>query len=189
MQITAGTLKGRKLLPPADKAIRPTASRTREAMFNLLAHAPAPRGLSSCIQGQRVADICCGSGLLGLEALSRGAGSATFVDATRESLTLARANAEHLRVGAHSSFLQADCRSLPPAPEPFATVLADPPYRQGLAEALLESVVSGNWLIPGGYLALELAANDPLPQTEGFFLYRDREYGKARLLILVRDEW
>lgn len=187
MQITAGTLKGRKLLPPPDKTIRPTASRTREAMFNLLAHAPPPPGLDSCLRGQRVADICCGSGLLGLEAISRGASNVTFVDANRESLGLARANAEHLRVSPHAYFLQADCAALPPAREAFAALLADPPYGQALGEMLLRGVVSGNWLIPGGYLALEQATGDPVPQTDGLTLYRDREYGKARLLVFVRD--
>lgn len=186
MQITAGTLKGRKLLPPPDKTIRPTASRTREAMFNLLAHAPAPPEALSCLRDQRVADICCGSGLLGLEAISRGASSVTFVDNDRVSLSLARTNAEHLRVSPQAYFLQADCAALPPAQEAFAAILADPPYHRGLGESLLLGVISGNWLIPGGYLALEQAADDPVPGAEGLTLYRDREYGKARLLIFAR---
>lgn len=188
MQITAGHLRGRSLISPASGAIRPTASRTREAMFNLLLHAPPPPGLSSAIVGQRVADICCGSGLLGFEALSRGAAHATFVDRDKAALTLAEANARHLGVAEATRFLLADGGALPPMPAPCAAIFADPPYGKGLAEPLIGSILSGGWLMPGGYLALELAASDPEPQAEGLILYRDRVYGKARLRVYGRKD-
>lgn len=186
MHITAGSLKGRKLLSPEGGVIRPSASRTREAMLNLLLHAPPPEGLPSCIVGQRIADLCCGSGLLGFEALSRGAEALCFVDADRQSLALTRANARHLRVEEKTSFLQADIRSLPSCPQPCAAVFADPPYRQGLEQPLIAAIVAGNWLVPGGYLALEMAAEDALPDVAGLDLYRDRRYGKARVAVFRR---
>lgn len=187
MQITGGSMRGRKLLSPKDTKIRPSASRTREAAFNLLLHAPAPEGLNSCIRGQRVADICCGSGLLGFEALSRGAERVTFVDASRESLALARANAEHLGVANKVDFLQVDAARLPTARLPYAAILADPPYREGLSEPLLKAIMAGGWLIQGGYVALETAAKEPLPEVDGLTLYKDRDYSAARLAVFVRE--
>ncbi len=183
MQITSGTLRGRSLLSPTGKEIRPSASRTREAAFNLLMHAPPPEGMDSCIVGQRVADVCCGSGLLGFEALSRGAARVVFVDSSRESLALARANAEHLQQTEKAEFLQVDVCALPSARLPCATILADPPYHQGLGVMLLERAAAGNWLIAGGYAALEIAKDETPPEIAGLTLYRDRVYGKARLAV------
>ncbi len=183
MHITAGQLKGRKLLSPQDRRIRPSASRTREAMFDLLLHAPAPEGLSSAIAGQRVVDICCRSGLLGLEAISRGAERVLFVDHHRESLELARANCETLNVERNAEFLQADAARLPSARLPFSVIVADPPYDSDLAPALLAGITGGNWLIQGGYIALELPSKAPVPESDTLELYRERTYGKARLVV------
>ncbi len=187
MQITAGHLRGRKLIAPSGRNIRPSASRTREAMFNLLLHAPPPEGTHSAIAGQRVADMCCGSGLLGFEAISRGAATALLVDEDKEAIALARANAKQLGISEQVTLLQASVARLPRCPQPFAAILADPPYGQGLAQPLLDAVLQGGWLMAGGYLALEIAASDPEPHAEGFTLYRDRAYGKARLLVYVTN--
>lgn len=187
MHITGGTLRGRKLLSPEGREIRPSAARTREAAFNLLLHAPPPEGAASCIRGQRVADICCGSGLLGFEAISRGAARVTFVDASRESLDLARANARHLGVEDKVEFLQADASRLPAARLPYAAILADPPYREGMSEPLLRAIIAGGWLILGGYVSLETAAGEPLPSLPGLTLRREREYGAARLAVFLRE--
>lgn len=186
MHITSGALRGRSLLSPAGKDIRPSASRTREAAFNLLMHAPPPDGMDSSIVGQRVADLCCGSGLLGFEALSRGAERVVFVDSSRESLTLARANAEHLKQKEKVEFLQVDVAALPAARLPCAAILADPPYHQGLSIALLGRILAGNWLVEGGYVALEIAKDETPPDVAGLTLYRDRVYGKARLAVYCK---
>src|ERR1700744_698644 len=105
MRIIAGQFKGRKLLPPEGKDIRPTSDRTRESVFNLLMHG---QYAGEAILGQHVLDICCGTGALGLEALSRGARIATFIDADKKSIELARKNALHCGVTNAAFFVQAD---------------------------------------------------------------------------------
>jgi 16S rRNA (guanine966-N2)-methyltransferase len=186
MQITGGEMRGRKLLSPEGGEIRPSASRTREALFNLLLHAPPPEGCASALIGQRVADICCGSGLLAFEALSRRAEHAVLVDVNHAALQLARENAERLGVESRCTLLRADAACLPPCAQPCAAVLADPPYRSGLARSVLEGALRGGWLAAGSYITLEMAAEEQPPECSDLRLYTDRIYGKARLVVWVR---
>ena len=177
LRIVAGELGGRRLRsPPIDGAdVRPTAERTREAIFSML----GPGG----VDGASVLDLFCGSGALGLEALSRGAARATFVDRRIET---AAANVAELGVGERAELIDA---KLPGAIEPGGTlagshydlVLCDPPYRLApLIGPELDKPLA-DLLAPGGLLIVESAAAEPMALS--LPLSRERTYGAAHVAI------
>ncbi len=134
MRIVGGRLRGRALAAPKSQAIRPTADRLREALFNILTHA-----YGDPIAGARVLDLFAGTGALGLEAVSRGAAFALFVDDGAEARALLRQNVEALGLAAVTRIFRRDATKLGPAHpvEPFSLVFLDPPYGKGLAERRL----------------------------------------------------
>src|SRR5215831_14116767 len=136
MRIVGGRLGGRTLASPRSQAIRPTADRLRESLFNILAHAYADP-----VTGARVLDLFAGTGALGLEAVSRGAAFALFVDDRAEARALIRANVEQLGLGGVTRIFRRDATRLGAVHpnEPFGLVFLDPPYGQGLAERALAS--------------------------------------------------
>src|SRR5207245_2308460 len=136
MRIVGGRLRGRALAAPKSQAVRPTADRLREALFNILAHA-----YGDPITGARVLDLFAGTGALGLEALSRGAQFALFVDDGAEARALLRENVAALGLGGVTKIFRRDATRLGPAHpvEPFSLVFLDPPYSKGLAEKALVS--------------------------------------------------
>lgn len=180
MRIIAGQCKGRTLLTPEGNAIRPTSDRTREAVFNLLMHG---QYAGEAVIGQHVVDVCCGTGALGLEALSRGARIATFIDQDKRSLELAKANALRCHLSAQAFFVQADAAKLPAAREPAALVLMDAPYATPLLPAAYAALVHGGWLVAGSLLVAEQARTMPTPVLEGVELLDERVYGKAKIVI------
>src|SRR5438270_13411697 len=143
MRIVGGRLKGRNLASPSSQRIRPTADRLRESLFNILIHA-----YGDPISGARVLDLFAGTGALGLEAISRGAAFALFVDDGAEARALLRQNVETLGVAAVTNIFRRDATKLGPAHpvEPFGLVFLDPPYSEGLAEKALPSARDGGWL-------------------------------------------
>ncbi|MFZ4541719.1 MAG: 16S rRNA (guanine(966)-N(2))-methyltransferase RsmD [Rickettsiales bacterium] len=180
MRIIAGQFKGRKLLAPEGKDVRPTLGRAREAIFNLLMHG---HYAGEAIIGQHIVDLCCGTGALGLEALSRGARLATFVDQDKKSLEIAKQNAMHCGVTHASFFVQADAAKLPAAREQASLVLMDAPYASPLLQPAHAALVRGNWLAPGALLVAEQARTSATPTLDGMTLIDERHYGKANILI------
>lgn len=179
MKIIAGKHRGRKLESPKGKEIRPTASMARESLFNLLMHLnPNP------VVDQHVADLFCGTGALGLEALSRGAAHVTFVDENRKSLELAKDNAELLSETGNSQFIHSSSVELPQAKEPYALVMMDPPYRTGLAVAAWSSLVKKKWIAQGSMVAIEMDHKEEVPSFDGAEIIKDRIYGKTRIIIV-----
>src|SRR6202789_3466401 len=140
MRVVGGRLKGRNLASPSSRDIRPTADRLREAVFNILIHA-----YDDPIQDARVLDLFAGTGALGIEAVSRGAAFALFVDNGAEARALLRNNVEALGLGGVTKVYRRDATNLGPAHpvEPFALVFIDPPYRMKLAEKALASLGGG----------------------------------------------
>src|SRR5262249_28667360 len=134
MRIVGGRLRGRTLQAPKSQAIRPSADRLRESLFNILIHA-----YGDPVTGPRVLDLFAGTGALALEAVSRGAAFALFVDDGTEARALIRANVEALGLGGVTRIFRRDATRLGPAHplEPFSLVFLDPPYGQGLAEPAL----------------------------------------------------
>src|SRR5262245_66307048 len=134
MRVVGGRLKGRNLASPSSREIRPTADRLRESVFNILVHA-----YGNPIEGARVLDLFAGTGALGIEAISRGAAFALFVDNGAEARALLRNNVESLALGGVTKVYRRDATNLGPAypMEPFSLVFLDPPYGKGLVEHAL----------------------------------------------------
>ena len=181
MRIIAGRFKGHALKTPKTYRVRPTSDRLRETLFNVLAHS-----YGDPVSGARVLDLFSGTGALGLEALSRGAGFALFVEDGVEPRGLLRGNVEALGVAGASRIFRRDATKLGPAHpnEPFSLVFADPPYGKGLAEKALASARSSGWLTPDALVVVEEAGDAPFEVPQGFEEIETRDYGEAKLIFL-----
>ena len=184
MRIIGGTHRGLALadLGPGDPAaqLRPTSDRIREAIFNLLAHGrygdPPPP------QGARVLDLFAGTGALGLEALSRGARAATFVDQGQTALALLRRNLGKMGVEEAARVVARDATRMGRNPGPaFDLVFLDPPYGRGLGERAIASALAGGWVAPGGLVVWEEGVNQMPPP--GLTLLDSRRYGDTMIAI------
>jgi len=189
VRIVGGRHRGRRLVAPEGLGVRPTADRTREAIFNVLGQGRIDwRGLAPDpvrpLVGIRVLDAFAGTGALGLEALSRGAAQVFFMENQPAALTACRANIRALGEEAHATLLTCDALRPPPAPRACALLLMDPPYNQGLAEPALGALVSAGWLAPNAIAVVELMAKEPFAPPAGFTAFDERRYGKARVVFL-----
>lgn len=181
MRIVGGKFGGRTLATPKSQAIRPTADRLREALFNILQHA-----YGDPVAGARVLDLFAGTGALGLEALSRGASFVLFVDDGAEARALLRANVDALGAGGATKVYRRDATRLGPAQpmQPFALAFLDPPYGKGLAERALASAAEGGWLTPEALCVVEEAAGADFAAPEGFAEIERREYSDTQVVFL-----
>jgi 16S rRNA (guanine966-N2)-methyltransferase len=181
MRVVGGRLRGRALASPKSHAIRPTSDRLRESLFNILAHAyELPQAET------RVLDLFAGTGALGIEALSRGAAYATFVENSAEGRALIRANMDTFGLNGVARILRRDATALGPAGTiaPFDLVFLDPPYGKGLGEKALASAAEGGWLKPGALCVLEERADIEVALPQGFDLLDRREAGESQLCII-----
>jgi 16S rRNA (guanine966-N2)-methyltransferase len=174
-------LRGRNLVAPSSRDIRPTADRLRESVFNILMHA-----YDNPIQDARVLDLFAGTGALGIEAVSRGAAFALFVDNGAEARALLRNNVEALGLGGVTKVYRRDATNLGPAHpvEPFALVFLDPPYGKGLAQQALASLRDGGWLVPGALLVVEEAKAAAFAAPEGYEELERRAYDETEFVFL-----
>lgn len=181
MRVVGGRLKGRNIASPTTQAIRPTADRLRESLFNILIHA-----YESPIADARVLDLFAGTGALGIEAVSRGAKFTLFVDNGSEARALLRNNVEALGLGGVTKVYRRDAADLGPAHpvEPFSLVFLDPPYRMKLAEKSLNSLRDGGWLTPGALLVVEEAKDAAFAVPEGFEELERRAYDDTEFTFL-----
>jgi 16S rRNA (guanine966-N2)-methyltransferase len=178
MRIIAGQWRGRPIDAPPGSATRPTADRVRETLFSML------RSRLGGFEDLRVADLFAGSGALGLEALSRGAASALFVENDAGAVSAIKRNAERLGASERVQVRSGSALSLPPA-EPFDLIFADPPYAQGSGSAAVAAVTAAGWLASGGWISVETARGEdvePGPLT----IDAVRDVGSARLTLLRR---
>ena len=180
MRIVGGRLRGRALAAPKSQAIRPTADRLRESLFNVLTHA-----YRDPISGARVLDLFAGTGALGFEALSRGAKFAQFVDNGAEARALLRQNVEALGLAAITRIFRRDATKLGPVhpTEPFSLVFLDPPYGKGLAEKALVSAHEGGWLTSEALIVVEEVI-DAFKAPEGFEETERRRYDDTEFVVL-----
>ena len=181
MRIVGGRLRGRALAAPKSNAVRPTADRLREALFNILVHA-----YGDPVTDARVLDLFAGTGALALEALSRQASFALFVDDGAEARALLRENVAALGLGGATRIFRRDATKLGAAHpiEPFALVFLDPPYGQGLAERALIAARAGGWLTADALIVVEEAAKSGFAAPEGFEELERRAYDDTMLVIL-----
>ena len=172
MRIISGAWRGRPLIAPEGLATRPTSDRTREALFSMLA------SRLGSFEGLRVADICAGTGALGLEALSRGAAHCTFVERDRDATIALKTNITKLGANAEIRSMAAENF----AGGPFDVVLIDPPYGTGLGQKVLAKID----LAPGGWASIETAKAETV-EVSGFTVEAERVYGKAKITLLRRE--
>jgi 16S rRNA (guanine966-N2)-methyltransferase len=180
MRVVGGRLRGRTITGPKGSAIRPTADRLRESLFNILIHA-----FGDPITDARVLDLFAGTGALGIEALSRGAEFALFVDDGTEARALIRANLAALGLGGVTRIFRRDATRLGAAHpvEPFGLIFIDPPYGRGLAEAALVSARDGNWLQPDALIVVEEAVEAAFEPPRGFAALERRSYDDTELVF------
>jgi 16S rRNA (guanine966-N2)-methyltransferase len=181
MRIVGGRLRGRALVAPKSAAIRPTADRLRESLFNILAHA-----YDDPVDGARVLDLFAGTGALGLEAVSRGAAFSLFVDDGAEARALIRANVAALGLGGVTRVFRRDATQLGPAHpvEPFGLVFADPPYGHGLGEKALATARDGGWLTQDALVVVEEAVDAQFAAPERFEELERRAYDDTELIFV-----
>lgn len=184
MRIVGGRFKGRSLVTPDGQNTRPTSDRAREAIFNILAHAEwAPD-----LDGARVMDVFAGSGGLGFEAMSRGAGFCLFVETDDAARGAIRDNVETFGLFGTTRVHRRDATQLGPRPGPpadaYDLVFLDPPYRKGLGEKALDALVAGNWLSEKAIIVFERAADEGDFVTGVWDKINTKTYGVAQVLFL-----
>jgi 16S rRNA (guanine966-N2)-methyltransferase len=182
MRIIAGRYRGKRLAPLTGTAIRPTGGRAREALFNILAHGKF--SARPVYEDAIVLDAFAGSGALGLEALSRGARYATFMEKDRQARAALTSNIEAMGVKSSSAVMAADALKPPRSAAPAALAFLDPPYGEDVAGSALTSLASAGWLAPGALAVAEIPARRGFIVPDGFALLDERRYGAAKLLFL-----
>lgn len=177
MRIIAGEWRGRKIVAPKGDATRPTADRTRETLFNMLA------SRLGSFEGLSVADLFAGSGALGLEALSRGAASCLFVEQDKPALDAIRANIAALDARSRSAVSAGSVMALGAAKVALDLILLDPPYGTGAAAVACDRLLRLGWIGPATWIAAESGGKEALA-VNGLALDAERKVGKAKLSLL-----
>ncbi len=176
MRIIAGTARGRKLISPEGREVRPTLDRVRESIFNML---------TGSLAEASVLDLFAGSGALGLEALSRGAAHTVFVDKSNASVGIVNQNIKLTHFEKQSSVVLNDFLTyLKQCNEKFDIIFLDPPYAAGFLAPALDAIYHRKLLAENGFIVCELDASDEVICPSQFELYRNRKYGKARILLM-----
>ena len=179
MRIIAGTWRGRPITAPPGEATRPTSERAREALFSMLVSRLGD------FDGLRVADLYAGTGALGLEALSRGAVHATFVESDRVAVAVLKANIAKFDADSATTVLAQPVEAVGRAPAPFDLLLLDPPYGEGRGAPALAYLLDQGWIAPHALVSVETAKGEAL-EPPGFALDTVRSHGKAYLHLFRR---
>jgi 16S rRNA (guanine966-N2)-methyltransferase len=180
MRIVGGEFRGRGLAGPGSSDIRPTSDRLRETLFDILVHRYGDR-----LAGGRVLDLFAGTGALGLEAVSRGAAFALFVEESVAARGLIRRNIEALGLTGRTRIFRRDATRLGAAGTvaPFDVVFVDPPYGRGLGERALAAAQAGGWLKPEAICILEESTRATIGRIEGFDEIERRTIGDSQVVI------
>lgn len=183
MRIVGGALKGRSIMAPEGRTTRPTSDRARESIFNILEHAAWSNG----VEKARVIDLFAGSGAFGLEALSRGAAFALFVETDDAARGAIRENIESFHLFGVTRIHRRDAADLGKKPAgvgaPFTLAFLDPPYRKGLIPRALTCLIEGGWLDPEARIIVECAAGETIDLC-GLPVADERIYGAAKTIFL-----
>ncbi|MDX1974714.1 MAG: 16S rRNA (guanine(966)-N(2))-methyltransferase RsmD [Rickettsiales bacterium] len=186
MRIIAGKHKGRRIETPREISgdIRPTSDFAREAIFNILLH--SKHGLNGhSFADQVVLDMYCGTGAFGLEALSRGAAHVTFLDQSRDALSIAKHNVERYGEATQADYIHGDATRLPKPRRRYGVVFLDPPYFSNLIPNTLKALHEGEWITDDGLVIIEHDAKETIAIPEPFTSIDQRRYGRAVLEVLT----
>lgn len=177
MRVIAGSARGKKLCSIEGRDIRPTLDRVKESVFNMIAFD---------LPGSSVLDLFCGTGALGIEALSRGAQSAVLVDESREALAVSEQNLNMTRLSARASLVLSDSIAfLNGTDQTFDIIFIDPPYQSDLYEKALFAILNRQVLKPGGLVVAEFDKRITPPFDVGAFqIHREKQYGRVKILIM-----
>lgn len=181
LRIIAGAWRGRVLIAPEGPATRPTAGRVRQALFDILLHAPWAEG---AVVGRSVLDVFAGSGALGLEALSRGAANASFIDSDSAACAAVRRNIVLCKAELKTNVLNVDAIAPPPGMK-HDLILLDPPYGRTLIPTAIAALDRAGWIAAGALIAAEFGRGEMI--TPGINLLAERSHGAARLMIWRLD--
>ncbi len=177
MKIIGGKFKGRRLFTPKNKDIRPTGDKIRGAIFNMLQSRDA-------LDDARVLDAFCGTGALGLEALSRGAKCCTFIDKERSALDLARENTQIPDIAGNCDFILKDITKIKHSPDSYDLIFLDPPYNKGLIHITLEILLTGNWLAPESWIICESEKYYNYTSLKNLVFDSEKIYGDTKITLL-----
>ncbi len=184
MRIVGGAFKGRRLLAPEGRDIRPTSDRARESIFNIIAHSD----LAPSLEGASVIDVFAGTGALGFEAMSRGAKPVTFLDIDDHARACILKNAGTMGQAMSVTVLRLDATQLPPPPRiakcPAAVAFVDAPYGSGKTGPALLSMLARGWVGPESLCIVETEAKHPFEAPRGYSVEDQRTYGAALVSFL-----
>lgn len=181
MRIVGGRFRGKKLAAPAHQGTRPTSDRARETLFNILIHNPHLG--RSVLLGKRVLDVFAGTGALGLETLSRGAETVSFIENDPAAIKVLRENLKAFDLAALQIF-EEDATHLSRSPmTPFDLIFLDPPYHQNLLVSSLENLYHEGWLAEGAIVVMEVAKDENIMIPSFLTLILERTSGAAKLLF------
>lgn len=177
LRIIGGAWRGRVLAAPAGSITRPTSARVRQALFDILLHA---RWADRAVEDRAVLDVFAGSGALGLEALSRGAASATFMELDRAVCATIRRNIASCKAEDRARLIAADART-PPQGAAHDLILLDPPYGHDLIQGTVITLGKAGWIAPNALIAAEFGRADPIPID--IDLLEERCHGAAKIIV------
>jgi 16S rRNA (guanine966-N2)-methyltransferase len=177
MRVIAGEWRGRKLLAPKNDATRPTADRTRETLFSMLA------SRVGSFEGLHVADLFAGSGALGIEALSRGAGHCLFGEQDRDALDALKKNLAALEASGRADVRAGSVLALGPAKRSYDLLLFDAPYATGAGSVALDKLNRLGWIGADSLVSIETSEKEAV-DVAGFEIDAERKVGKAKLTLL-----
>ncbi len=180
MRVISGEWRGRKLIAPKNDATRPTADRTRETLFSMLA------SRLGSFEGLYVADLFAGSGALGIEALSRGAAHCLFGEQDREAIDALRKNLGALGATVRAEVRAGSVLALGPAPRSFDLLLLDAPYATGAGSVALDKLARLGWVDADSWISIETGEKESI-DVAGFAIEAERKVGKAKLTLLRAD--
>ncbi len=186
MRLVGGRLRGKVLAAPPGKAVRPTADRARESLFNILENGRAARATGLLLPGSRVLDAFAGTGALGLEALSRGAEHVTFIDNSRIARRVLEQNIAACKAGDSVDIIDSDATRPPPAHAAVDLAMLDPPYGAELLGAALDAMNSHGWFHDRTLIVVECSAKEPFIPPGFLETLDERRYGAARFVLLRR---
>lgn len=178
MRVITGIARGRRLETlPGEDITRPTTESVKEALFSMLQFE---------LEGRKVLDLFAGSGQLGIEALSRGAASCTFIENNRQAVKVVEGNLSHCKLNDYARVVFGDALSFLMRGESFDIVFLDPPYNKGLTEQCLNTLVKS--MPDSGIIACETSANEVLPEKiDSWSVDRSRRYGKTKLTLYRKE--